>query len=128
VERSSAASPISLRHASSLLWFAIALHVASSGLALLGLLGKGGVTRWLLVDGMAIAVLAIGMRGLHAGSRWARWLLVLSTFIITPLVFPPMLLSADSLVLWVALFQSVAQVLAAWFAFERFSADWLANR
>ena len=119
MERSSEARPVSLRHASSLLWLAIALHVGSSGLALLGLLGADTMTRWLFVDGMAIVALVVAMRGLNAGSRWARWLLVPSAFIITTLVFPRLLLSADPLMLWVTLFQGVVQLGAAWYAFER---------
>ena len=60
--RSSAARPVSLRHSLSLLWLAIALHVGSSGLALLGLFGADAMTRWLFVDGLAIVALVVGMR------------------------------------------------------------------
>src|SRR6185436_13032118 len=68
--------PVSLRHAASLLWLAIALHAGSSSLALLGLLGADNMWRWLLVDGMAIVALVFVMRSFYAGSRWARLLLV----------------------------------------------------
>ena len=120
--------PVSLRHAVSLLWLAIALHVGSSSLALLGLLGADAMWRWLFVDGMAIAALVLVMRGLTAGSRWARWLLVPAAFMITTLVFPRLLLSAGALELWVTMLQGVVQLGIAWYAFEADTADWFAKR
>ena len=119
--------PVSLRHAVSLLWLAIAWHVGSSCLALLDLFGAQAKYPWLSVDGMAIVALLIAIRGLNAGNRWARWLLVPCVFMIAALVFPRMLLSADPLVLWVALFQGVTQLGAAWFAFERDATPWFAG-
>jgi hypothetical protein len=123
----SAAKPVSLRHALSLLWLAIVLHIGSSGLALLGLMGVDNRWRWLLVDGLAIIAILLAMRGLKAGNRWARWLLVPIALIITTLVFPRMLLSADALMLWVTMVQGVVQLGAAWFAFERDTAGWFAG-
>ena len=120
--------PVSLRHAASLLWLAIALHAGSSSLALLGLLGADNMWRWLFVDGMAIVALVFVMRSFYAGSRWARLLLVPSAFIITTLVFPRLLLSAEPLVLWATMLQGVVQLGAAWFAFEADNADWFAGR
>src|SRR6188768_992685 len=101
----SRARPGSLRHALSLLWLAIALHIGSSSLALLGLLGADAMGRWLLVDGLAIVVITLVVRGLIHGSRRARWLLIPASFIITTLVFPRILLSAEPLMLWATMLQ-----------------------
>ena len=121
------ARPVSLRHALSLLWLAIALHIGSASLALLGLFGADNLWRWLLVDALAIVVFGLVMRGLNDGSRRARWLLIPAALLITSLVFPRMLLSAEPLVLWATLLTGVVQSGAAWFAFEPDTAEWFAT-
>ena len=120
--------PVSLRHALSLLRVAIVLHIASSGLALMGLLGVESRWRWLLVDGLAVIAILLLMRGLNAGNRWARWLPVPIGLMITTFVFPRMLLNADTLMLWVTMFQGVVQLAAAGFALDKGSAGWFADQ
>jgi hypothetical protein len=110
--------PANLRHAISLVWLALALHVSSALVAGLGIVGGESWLEWLVVDASAILVLIILTRGLHAESRTARWLLLPLPLLVTPFVFPRLLLAADQLTLWFTILQGTTQGLAVYFAFQ----------
>jgi hypothetical protein len=116
-----------LRHAVSLIWLAVALHLGSSALAVLGLLGPNSQRDWVVVDSLAIATFVMLARGLHSRSRVARWLLIPAAFLTAPIVYPHHLLRAEQITLWMVLSQGVVQGLVACFAFGQTANSWFAR-
>jgi hypothetical protein len=116
-----------LRHAVRLIWLAVALHIGSSALAILGVLGPNSQRDWIVVDSLTIATFVILARGLHSRSRVARWLLIPAALLITPIVYPHHLLRAEQVTLWFTLSQGVVQGLVAYFALAETANSWFAR-
>ena len=107
------------RNAVTLLWLAMALHLVSSVLAALGLLGPGPPEHWYLVDSLSIVLLLLLVSLLATAARWMRWVLLATVLASTPIVYPQLLGAGNPLILWVALFQLCFQLLACAFAVNR---------
>jgi hypothetical protein len=116
-----------LRHAVSLIWLAVALHIGSSALAILEVLGPNSQRDWIVVDSLSIASFVILARGLRARSRVARWLLIPAALFVTPLVYPHHLLRAEQVTLWLTLSQGIVQCLVAYFALSETTNSWFAR-
>jgi hypothetical protein len=114
----------SVKDSISLMWLAIALHVASALVSLMELAGQPQFAQWLLVDLSAVVLFFLLQRLIRQRSRVARWVMLPAAFISAPLILPEQFESASMWVLWFACFQCVVQVLAAAYLFKADAKCW----